>query len=106
MFGLQVCPFSVLYLECQKFYVTAAYHLEVPIVSVIGCTVAVYNYWFHFQCDWQVRKQVKMEFETLLKEGTDRVSSEVCMVKHVHSIYYIAKKTEEKEQKETTKPPT
>ena len=26
----------------------------------------------------QVRKQVKMEFETLLKEGTDRVSSEVC----------------------------
>ena len=45
-----------------------------------------------------------MEFETLLKEGTDRVSSEVCMEMHVHSI--LAKKTEEKEQKEVTKPPT
>ena len=45
-----------------------------------------------------------MEFETLLKEGTDRVSSEVCMEKHIHSI--LAKKTEEKEQKETTEHPT
>ena len=41
-----------------------------------------------------MRKQVKMEFETLLKEGTDRVSSEVCMEIHVHSLLFIAKKTE------------